>query len=330
MIQTKVKDWKQTGATEYETPEGYVLKKKDLQEVCDYYSIPGTLLAVDTKYNTNTFQQIASKASVTVGLVTNDEQFQVLDPKSVFLQDDRFELLVEATKRHTGVEPVIKTNGFSTQATFTAPSTDKDSFIGDAFNKSFRLERLAQGGLDLTTQLLRLACTNGMMVPEKQYHTLSRKSEMPEEVMTAFYDSVLNLDIDGYFKTLFTKNGEPLQASVADYLGMSTTLSKIGVENVEVFFPTEEIELFYKAQGVDITTINRNILNRLPSGLQYYQCFNILTHAAKLVKKTRENEVAVASWCRPSRMQQLMQSDITIKGAPKFDFNTIKSRMGDK
>ena len=283
MERTRISDWKQVGSTEYQMEDGTLVGVRQLTDYCKYYDVPATLLRVDNKFSTNTFQQIASKTTSEVEFLRNGEKVQFLDPKSKYLSDERFELLVEQTKRHTGIEPTIKKSGLDVVAEFTSPLVHEDEFLGDAFSKSFRLERLPQGGLDLATTILRLVCTNGMTLPDKQYHTLSRKAEMPAELMTSFYDSVSNLNVGNYFKSLFTNNGEQIQASVSDYMGMATTLSQINIDgDPEIFFPLTGIQDFYKAQGIDITSISKPLLSRLPSGLLYYQCFNILTHAAKI------------------------------------------------
>lgn len=330
--QSNTREWTKSDGG-YLTPEGLLITEKEMKDICTYHAIPATLINVDKKFRTNTLFDVIKVAAPSVGILSSEDQtsIRVLDPKSKFLEDREFDLLLEEASERTGVEFDIHNNGFSKRASFKVKPTDTDSFVGDLFEKSFTIERLPQGGVNLATALLRLACTNGMVVPDAQYKALIRSANVESTQLTAFADSVKNFNIEEYFRSLFFKNGEAVHASVSDYIGMQKTLATItdDPDFAKLLLPTADIEAFYTAQGIDISKMSSRTLNRLPSGLRYYEAYNILTHGAKSAEKTLENEIKVANWCRPSYLSQVKDSDVTFSGMPTFDRNVVKERMGD-
>jgi len=324
---TKTKDWKKVGDNIYETPEGVKFESKELKRVCDYYGVPGTLLNVDKKFGTETFAEVAKVHAPVVKYVIRDEKVQVLDPRSTLMTDEEFDKAIEVATTISGITPNLSNKE---KAVFELPAIDSDSFLGDVFSRSFSIERLPQGGVNLATNLLRLVCTNGMIIPDTQYRSLIRSANVDKPVLGAFWDAVGNFSVDKYFDSLFTHNGLPVAASVADYFGMHDTLNRIADEDIaNLLLPKEPISEFYASQGIELSKIARMSLNRLPSGIDYYQCFNILINGAKNAEKTLENELKVADWCRPSRLTQMKASYFSFKGMPQFDTSVIKSRMGD-
>jgi hypothetical protein len=271
-------------------------------------------------------------AAPEVNILTSDdrENVQILDPKSKYVSDEEFAQSIEIIADELGTEPEIRKVGFNTNVSFKLPMVDTDNFLGDLFSKGVTLTRLAQGGLNLQTDLLRLVCSNGMTLADPQFRCLLRNGIMSKPISTAFIDSASNFNVDTYFKSIFSKNGTYIDASVADYLGMKDTLSKISSEEVgDILYPIEAIENFYAAQDIEIGKLSRKNLEKLPSGLKYYECFNILTNGAKQAERTLDNEMAVADWFKPSRMSQLKQSNLRFEGIPEFSRDVIKMRMGD-
>lgn len=325
-------EWKRADGG-YQTPEGLLMTDKELKDVCGFYKIPATLINVDNTFKTQTLLDVVRVAAPKVQIIEQDGMIQVLDPKSNFVSDEEFNLIIEQAQEKTGLEFTVddKRKGIARRISFKTKPTDTDSFVGDVFEKSIAIERLPQGGINLSTALLRLVCTNGMILPDAQYKSLIRSGLVDAPVLTAFSDAVKNFNVDEYFKNLFFKNGEALHASVSDYLGMKQTLKGItdGDDLAEILFPMDGIKQFYEAQGISLDGLSRATLNKLPSGLRYYEAFNILTHGAKSADKTLENEIRVASWCRPSYLSQIKNSDVVFKGMPHFDSLAIKERMGD-
>lgn len=326
---TKTKDWKKAGDAIYETPEGVRFTDGPLKKVCEYYGIPSTLLNVDKKFGTDTLGQVAVVHAPTIKYVLTEEgDVQVLDPRSVLMEEKEFTEALSIASELSGIEPKLATPNY---AKFELPALDSDDFMGDIFKRSFSIERLPQGGVSLATNLLRLICTNGMTIPDSQYKSLIRSAKLDKTVVGAFWDAVNNFDVDGYFKALFFRDGVPVIASVADYFGMHDTLSRLTEDPdfADLLFPKDPIKDFYSDQNIDLSKMARTSLNRLPSGIAYYQCFNILTNGAKQAERNLENELKVADWCRPSRLNQIKASDLVFKGMPHFGMETIKSRMGD-
>lgn len=327
VITTKTKDWKKVGDNIYETPEGPKFDASALKRVCEYYGVPGTLLNVDKKFGTETFAEVARVHAPTVKFLVKEDSVQVLDPRSNLMSDEDYEKAIDVASEISGIAPNRKN---SEKAVFELPAIDSDSFMGDVFKRSFSIERLPQGGVNLATNLLRLVCTNGMTIPDSQYRSLIRSANIDKPMLGAFWDAVGNFSVDSYFESLFSQGGEAVKASVADYFGMHDTLLRITDEDLaNLLFPKEPISDFYAAQGIELSKIARGSLNRLPSGIDYYQCLNILTNGAKSAEKTLENELKVADWCRPSRLSAMKSTDLSFKGMPHFDSSVIKSRMGD-
>lgn len=331
MITTSPKTWKKVGTLSYATPEGIEVKEKELRDICTYYSVPATLLNIDTRFGTNTLQEVLNSHVEKVEILAEDGMHQVLDPKSKFVEDKNFEIIINRFSELTKTEPVISKNSFSKTVEFKIES-DSNTFLSDVFSKSVQVIRLPQGGVALTSKLLRLVCTNGMILPDSQFKSLYRTGNVTDVIASAFVDNFTGFNIDSYFRSLFHKDGEPLQASVADYLGMAGTLKEIlGDDNdmADILFPTEPIETFYASQGIDLSKISRSLQGRMPSGIDYYSCFNILTNGAKAAEATLDNHIKVANWAKPSRLLQLKNSEVSFKGMPFFSEVDVKSRMGD-
>lgn len=335
-VKTKVKDWKPTEDGFYETPEGIKLHKQALQDVCDFHKIPQTLLSIDKKYHTNTFIDVAKAVTEEVEILRSDDGscIQVLDPKSNFVSDEQFFEVGEMIKKLSGLDIKEQENGFGKTYEFQLPANEEsDTFVGDLFQKSVKIDRLPQGGVNLSTLLLRLICTNGATMKDAQYYSLIRSGQVSDAIAQVFVDKVQNLNLGEYFKTLFYHNGEPVIASVSDYLGMRDTLktiTELEPEALDAYFPVEPLSEFYEAQNIDITKLNRGLLNRLPSGLKYFEAWNILTNGAKLAERTIRNEMKVADWARNTRMTSIQASDLVFSGMPTFSQATIHQRMGDK
>lgn len=334
MLQSKVKSWKRLETGDYELPEeGITLHQKDLTDICNFYGIPATLLNIDKKYHTNTFHDVAKSVieEVSINTIPEAGAVQVLDPKSNYVEDEKFYEIMDLFQVPES-DRDEKDNGFSKQFTITLPQNDSDSFIGDLYKRRINVERLPQGGISLNTSLLRLVCTNGMLTKDAQYYSLIRSGNVSDAIAQVFVDKVNNFNVGEYLKTLFYHNGKPVIATVADYLGMRDTLKAITdleSEALDAYYPVEPIEEFYSSQNIDITKLNRNLLGRLPSGIDYHSCFNILTNGAKLAERNLLNEMKVADWARNTKMTAIQASDLIFHGAPQFSQSAIKQRMGD-
>ena len=183
IINTDVRGWKHEQG-QYITGEGLILSKKQIKEQCEYSAVPTTLVNIDERYGLDTTLQVLRATSTGIErlLVTDDEKqvLSVLDPRSKFTPDDEFHSLIENIKNKGYEDVKIANTGGRIRATFKAPVNDTDSVLGDLFRRRVVVERMAQGGVYCTAALLRLACTNGMLVADSQYRDLFRK-EINEE-----------------------------------------------------------------------------------------------------------------------------------------------------
>ena len=192
MIRTlKVKDLTQrAGILE---SEDIKLKERELSNVADFLKIPKSLLAVDKKYGTNTFKDVLSRVTDTVMINQHGNEIHVLDPKSLFVPDTQFEQIVSMGADVLHVEPQIKKQGEigQMQAIFELNSLDSDEVYGDVYKRRVAITRNAQGGLDLNTGILRLICSNGAVVKEKELGaTIRRVNE--ESIHAIVNDHIAN------------------------------------------------------------------------------------------------------------------------------------------
>lgn len=333
IINTDVRGWKHEQG-QYVTGEGLVLSKKQIKEQCEYSSVPTTLVNIDDRFGLDTTLQVLRATSTGIErlLVSDDEKqvLSVLDPKSKFTQDDEFMSIIEGIKNKGYEDVKLANNGGSIRATFEAPSNDTDSVLGDIFRRRVIVERMAQGGVYCSAALLRLACTNGMLVADSQYREHFRK-EVSEARMLDNFQRVMSLNTTDYFQKMFSKDGKWFDASVADYMGMRQTLINIcGKEIADSYFPTAPIFEHYSSQNIQVDKIARPVQAKLPAGVTYFDTFNILTNGIKRAEDiTLKQEVEVGRWARPSYLKQLREADIAFHGRPKFPEAVIQRLKGD-
>lgn len=297
-----------------------------------FYGIPATLRSVDKKFKTDTFRSVLEVAAPTLQVMVSDSNdVQVLDPKSVFLQDNEFDQLIDLAEHTSGIQARRSTNKFQKSATIQLKDKDTDSFLGDVFLRSWTITRRAEGGLSFSTDLLRLACTNGMVVPDKQFSGFIRNAKVDQAYLTGFHDMADGFSVDDYLRSLFTHNGEPVPCSLADLHEMHDCLQDLTKDDLaDMLFPIASVEDFYASQNIDTTKLARKYLDKLPTGLTYYQALNILTNGAKsMVAKTIDNQIRVARFCQPKRLQNMKDVDLHWQGMPTFSSAQVSSWMGD-
>lgn len=305
-------------------------------DLCKLYSVPATLLNVDKKFGTNTFLDVFKhndSASDLQALVSDNKILSFIDPKSKFIDDSAFESMLSQLSS-VGENTITKDldDGATKIGTIELPIVNSDSCFKDVFKRRISLERKKTGGTFLSMDLLRLACTNGMLVADKQFYMLSRQVPFSSEQLASFSSDIYALDLQQYLERLWTKDGEPVQASVADFFDMKHCLQNAtDAEVADMYFPTEPIIGCYESQGIDVSAINNSLRTKLPAGISYYQCFNILTNGIKQAGDiSLSDRIALAKFSSPKKISQLKNSDIHYDYAPKFDSKVIETLMGDK
>jgi hypothetical protein len=306
---------------------------KQFDNIQKFYGIPATLHNVDKNFHTHTFRDVLEAAAPTIDVLVKDNVVQVLDPKSRFMEDEEFNSLITMAEEVTGKTPkaVKQTSKFQKQAVITLDATDKDSFLGDVFARSWTVTRRAEGGISFSTDITRLACTNGLVIPDKQFSGFMRKPKIETAVLSSFHDNAVAFSVEDYLKSLFMHDGNPVPCSLADMLEMQKCLAEIADEDLsEMLFPVAQIKEFYGAQGIEVDKLARKYLDKLPTGLSYYQVLNILTNGAKsMAEKTIDNQVRVARFCQPKRMKNMKDVDLHWEGMPTFSMAEIHLMMGD-
>jgi hypothetical protein len=322
------------------TSEGYKigdfsLPYKQASELCRYHSVPETVVNIDRKYYVDTAAQVLQSVTDKLSFHKFDQPdgtviLQPLHPKKDFATDEQLKQLEGSLKEFfPSVE--IKDNKFGEKTLITQfPIVDEDSYLEDVFSRRFRVVRNPEGGINFSTQLLRLACTNGQLVADRShsihFKTLNNVNITP--YVQQFVDLIEKFNLRDYLSQLFTRDGEPLPASVSDYLGMRNTLLRYVSEDVvETSFPMEKIKNFYLLQDIDLDKMNKNLTNSLPTGLTYYQAFCAMTHAIKQ-GENNEASIDISRWATPSRLQQRGKL-VQFSGTPQYTEKEIKVFMGD-
>lgn len=297
-----------------------------------FYGIPAALHNVDSKFRTTTYLDVVKAATSELHFLVEGKEVQLLDPKSTYLTDEKFDQAVEVMTSALKIEPIISKRGFQSEAKVVIPATDKDNFLKDAFKRMWHFIRKPEGGVALSTSIERLACTNGMTIPDSEYNQVSRKKMFDVDAFTKMHATAALLNIDDYLKEKFTQNGEPIPCSVADMMDMASTLTKITDDEdyTNEIFPIQGVQDFYAAQAIDTTKLARKWLDKLPTGLSYYQALQILTNGAKrMLEPTLENQLKVSKFCAPKRIQNMKDTGVYWEGTPKWSNNDISHWMGD-
>lgn len=302
-----------------------------VKNIENFYGIPATLHSVDKKFNTRTFRDVLEAAAPTLELLVENDKVQVLDPRSSFMKDEEFDQLITIAEQVSGISADRSNGTFQRQAVIKLKDSDSDSFLGDVFARSWTVVRRAEGGLSFSTDITRLACTNGMVIPDKQFSGFIRSAKVEQAYLTGFHDTAVGFSVEQYMKSLFMHNGNPIQCSLADLQEMHQCLSNLTQDDLaDMLFPVAQVQEFYAAQNIDITKLARKYLDKLPTGLSYYQALNILTNGAKaMVEKTIDNQIKVARFCQPKRMQDMKDVDLHWEGLPVFSEVQIHTMMGD-
>lgn len=328
-IESDISKWTVESNGDFKTAEGFILSEKQRKDLCKFNSVPESVINIDKKFSTRTTLDVLRAAQAAPAFIVEDGKIlSVLDNRSKFVSDQEFDSMLEGVNLKYFDFDVV-TNGASKKYVYTLSETESDAVFGDVYKRRVVIERLPQGGVSFNGSLLRLACTNGMLIPDAQFRKAFRNNVSADNI-NVLTDYMLSLSVEDYLKNLFTKDGEPLEASVADYFGMRTTLKKfIEEDDAEVFYPEEPIVNFYQSQGTDVKSLSRTAQSNMRSGVSYYDCFNILTNAIKLAEKlTLDEEIEVARWVKPSKILEIKNIK-TYTGAPSFDKGLLKALRGD-
>lgn len=339
VIDSDVASWAQP-----ETGSSLLLKDEDLvvapgvqKDMCKFYGIPGCLPDVDAKHHTHVVKDVM--------MATTNEKVQflveegkrdvvsVIDPKSTFITDDEYGKMLEHFGQ-AGMNMEEFKSGPGGISNHVMMENQDANILGDIIKKRMILERLPQGGVYLSAGLMRMICTNGATVKEKELSAIRRNGIFDKESLDGFIKAIGAFDLDAYLKSKWFVDGKPVEASVADYYGMRSTLAKFtDPEVASSFFPTEPITDFYKSQGIELSSLNNNLRNKIPSGLSYYDVFNILTNGIKQVKNhSVETDIEVAKWGFGSRILGIRQIEQGLKftGKPTFLADEVRRLKGDK
>lgn len=309
--------------------EGVNLTKKNLTDILDYNRVPTTLMTVDQRFGTHTTADVLqSLEDKTIDAMVEGDRVQILNPKADWISDEQFESILG---RYGLEDSKISGSTFGKTATLVLPANDKDNFLGDVFNREIKVDRLPEGGVHFNLGLTRLACTNGMRVKESDYNYKCRLLAAMSGEVERIIGAAKEFNLDEYFRSMFMKDGKWLPLSVADFLEMKKVLTSLTNEDIaNMYYSTEQIDNTYMAQGIDITKIGQKYLNKLPSGITYYQGFNILTNAAKQIEEpTLQDQITVASFLKPSKLESMKATELNYDKVPMYSDYYIHSLMGD-
>ena len=350
VIESPISNWTRTEDNKLMTNSGYQIGEDVLSRMCKWNRVPTALIDVDQKHKTGLTEQVLG---LTFGtkipeLVVDDQTNKVISyvapkyqwvPDEVFIDMDFNKWLLDSGHE---VQEEEKVHGAARQKTYTFLSKDNDpnyNFMGDVFKKQLIIERAEEGGINITFGLLRLVCTNGMVVNEKMFRKQFKQVTLGNEALRTFIpqfaQQLADMSLSQYLHDLWTdRNGNMIKASVQDYLGMKNTLKAITDEdNADLMFPVEPIKSHYMSQGIDIDRLTFSQRDTIPAGVSYYDSINFLTHGVKAKEGgelTLEEKLKVSNWSRPSRVNKLKNSAISYKGQPYFSPEQIHRQAGDR
>lgn len=340
ILETKVSDWKKPEqGPGVIVADGYILNTVGQTDMCKFYGLPGVLPKVDAAHNTRVVVDVMqATTNEPVKFLVDDEKNEIIspiDPRSNFITDEQFDTMKnEFLSRGFDIKEAPTYHKVKWgDAWFEAPFEGDSSVMGDAIRKTIQIQRMPQGGCHLSMGIIRQICTNGAVVKEKEYSHLSRTMPFTQDHIENYIKVIGGMDLQQYLMSKWFVDGKPIEASVGDYYGMRSTLLKAtDKETADISFPTEPIVDFYKSQNIEIGEINNNLRNRIPSGLSYYDCFNILTHGMKQVPtRTLEHEIEIAGWGFGRRLRQLAQTqELAFTGKPRFDQDQLRLLRGDR
>lgn len=331
IIKSNLRGWRKVEGG-FMTGEGLHLGNSQVIDLCKYTGVPATLVNIDERHGTNATLEVLKAVSKTQPelMVSDGSVLNVMDPKSRYIHDDEFVELTNSLSRFGVSSGTTKNRGARSVVTYNLEKQDTDSVLGDVFQRRVHLDRLPQGGLIITAGLLRLICTNGCVVADNQYRQHFR-TKIDDAKLAEKLAAIAGLQVEDYFKKLFSHNGEWVEASVANFLGMRQTLEAVTCKEVaDQYFILDPITKHYEAQGTDISKLPRTMLEKLPSGLSYFDCFNILTHGAKQAEDlATAEEVAIGGWAAPSKLSHMKATVMGLKGRPEFDPILVSRLKGD-
>lgn len=312
--------------------DGVILGEDATSDLLSFHGIPQTLLNIDKKFGTHTVKDVlCTFESGSADVITDGTNIQVLDPRNQFCDDATFDRYVDDLSGYGNVE-VLGDDPFRKVAVLTLDASEGDSFLGDDYHREVRIDRLPQGGVNLETGSLRLACTNSLLIRDNQFCALTRNGELGESALDNFVVNAANLSLNDYFTQVFTVDGKPFTLSVGDFIGMRNLIAKMtDPDTAALYFPDHVIVDAYAAQGIDIKKMRNDVLQRLPSGLTYYTGMQFFTNAAKQVENiTLDQQMTIASWCDKAWINNLKKAEVVYKSAPVWDPEVVATLMGDR
>lgn len=309
----------------------FKLESRDIQDLAKFAGMPTALYNTDKKFGTHTYRDVLSVAFEEVQVLEDEGKYQILDPNSDFIPDDQFEVLVDQLQEFSGRECEVRKNGFELIASIKFDTNENDMFDNDVYRRMLTLTRKRQGGLAISTELLRVICTNMSMVADNQFK-LDLKRNLPDQAMfLAFINGAANFSVEEFLNNLFKYKGEDLICTYSDMVEMHSVLTDLVDEpTANTLYPMALVENFYNQQGINVQKLPRKSLDKLPTGLTYYQAYNILTNGAKLMREENlSNKIKIAGFTNRSKLRNKQAVELKYNSIPEFTNSQIALWMGD-
>lgn len=331
VITSNPANWKRV-LNGYELESGVVLNDALVGEALPYYKVPASTMAIDRMFEMTIVKDCLSKVTNQVQVVFSEgEVVTVKNPKAAIVQEDVFKAGVERAGAKVGMKPFFREAGFAFSAEFDFPEAKTDNMLGDLYRRRMRITRNPEGGVTTSSEFVRLVCSNGCVVSDRSYRHESYDG-VNEERIEGIFALMSGLSLDAFLTDKFTRGGEFFPASVANFFDMKKLLAKVTTkEHADECYPEAPIREHYLKGGVEIDKINRNLLHALPSGLSYYDCFNILTHGIKFAEQlTLNDKVAVGNFVSASKIDQIKKTTLHVSGEPVYPKGLVARLKGDR
>lgn len=275
-----------------------------IKDIAVQHSVPQALFGFQKKSPISFIEPILRTLPTMTAVVEENSVIAFVHPNKKFVTDEQFSEVKQAIAQYDPEE-------FSLMGT-------------DHWNYRIGAVRPLQGGIQLDTALMRLACLNGARVQHSAYQRAF--SAMPSLKEISEFKPI---SPEEFLIQVFGVDNARI-ASVADLERMANVST---VEDVDLYFPLQKIEDHYlKNAGVDLSKISSKSKSYLSSGLSYFDAFNILsyvtTHHAEPSFNTQKN---VGTFLSKSQLNsyeimKLSQNNLT---APTFDTESLKRLRGD-
>lgn len=296
----------------------HLLTDDAIDSLCRYNRLPKVLFSLQERISTDFLNPILRNLPEVKAVISENDNtvLDIVHPNKEFISDERLYEL----------DTILK----------DINSTSNDFvFNSDIFSYKSAIKRPLSGGLILEQQLLRLVCSNGLVVPASDFRVKFSTDPSDSDFKSSYNRLKGSTSFQSYFHNVF---GDDLNPRIATLFDLNKFISSSPlVENINDYYPFESISQHYQLQGLSIDKLPQVSLRNLSSGLTYYQCFNILTNLysnivpATTPEQQLKNDITISNFLSPASVRDFEFSRIahTLCTSPVIESKFVEHAMGD-